>query len=129
MSQINYEKLAGAAPPYIPPYQTLNYEINCNGAGVFTDTLKIDTSGGTIGTTFATAAPGLYAGTVLIPSGTPVIGLMVSSPVRFGSLSPLIANIRDNGSGTFALTVQDPVTGAYLDNWLYLQLTIYVKTT
>jgi hypothetical protein len=66
---------------------------------------------------------------VTIPSGTPVLGLMVSSPVRFGSLAPLISNIRNLGSGTFALTVQDPVSGAYLDNWLFLQLTIYVKTT
>lgn len=116
-------------PPYVAPYETLSYEINCDGLGVFADTLKIDTSGGIIGTTFATTAPGLYIGTVLIPSGTPVLGLMVSCPVRFGSLAPLIANIRDLGLGVFALTVQDPVTGAYLDNWLFLELTIYVKTT
>jgi hypothetical protein len=129
MSQINYEKLAGAAPPYIPPYETLNYEIDCSGTGVITERLKIDTSGGTIGTTFTTVAPGLYAATVLIPSGTPVIGLSISNPVRSGSGDVLVTNIRDNGSGTFAFTVQDPNTSIFLDNWFFLQITIFVKTT
>jgi hypothetical protein len=128
MGQINYEKLPGTPAPYIPPYQTLNYEIE-DIAGAFTAILKIDSSGGTIGASFSTAAPGLYQGLVLIPSGTPVIGLMISCPVRDGSSTPLIANIRDLGAGGFAFTVQDPVTALYLGNWRYLQLTIYVKTT
>jgi len=112
----------------VEPYQTLNYEIN-ESLGVLSKLLKIDTSSGTITTNILTIGPGLYQGAVIIPSGTLVIGLMVSCPISNSSLAPLIASIRNLGGGGFSFTVQDPVSGNYLSDWQFMQLTIYVKLT
>jgi len=114
-------------PPYVAPYETLVYQLD-ELAGTINPVIQIDTSGGVIGVTFTTAAPGLYNGIVLSPNPAPIVGYMISNAVGSIAGSPTyISALWATISGNFAITVTNPATGLFSSNWQFLQLTLFIQ--